>query len=68
MNSKDGDTSAYENFEVRLIFNDRLPDDQAIGPARSAKIEGRCTKCWGSVAEFQSETQHFRKFRRGLLT
>ena len=38
------------DFDEWREFDDRLSVDRSVGPARKAKITGRCTNCWGPVA------------------
>ena len=37
------------DFDEWWQFDDRGPDDPALGPARQAEVTGRCTGCWGPV-------------------
>ena len=39
-----------ENFDDRLEFDDRSPEDLKPGPARVVDVSGRCAYCWGSIA------------------
>ena len=39
-----------ENFDDRLEFDDRSPEDLKLGPARVVDVSGRCADCWGPIA------------------
>ena len=48
------DPTIAENHEATSLddwwqFDNREPDDPAVGPARQAETNGRCTGCWGAL-------------------
>ena len=43
------------DFPGWLKFDDRSPGDAGVGPARAVEVEGRCRRCWGSVAALRRE-------------
>ena len=51
MNTEHEGTASNQLFRFAewREFGDRLPDDEGVGPARAADIEGRCGGCWGPV-------------------
>ena len=47
---EDAGSATRENFDHRVEFDDRTPEDLKPGPARVVDVSGRCADCWGPIA------------------